>query len=505
MAMRNECLVLKNLNVPPETTALLPPKFAVFYQVVPLEETDGVLKVAAAAPEDISMLDAVALATGKRVKAVLAEGKDVREAIRKYYGIGAETIESMRDAGFGTWERDIQPVDDGPVDPEASIAKWVHQIFAEAHAARATDVHIEPYENALKIRYRIDGMLYDIKLPDHVRHFKDAVNSRIKIMAGLNIAEKRLPQDGRLKINAGGAELDLRVSFLPAQFGESVVIRILNSRQLYDLSRLGLDSGDLDRLDVLLKNPHGIIFLTGPTGSGKTTTLYSCLSAVNSRDKKIITIEDPVEYRLNGVTQVQVNPGIGLTFAAGLRSMLRHDPDIMMVGEVRDLETARIAVQVALTGHLVFSTLHTNDAAGGIARLTDMGIEPYLVASAVRCFVAQRLVRVLCPLCKKPAELDKEAVRAFGACPVPSGNLRIYEARGCESCGMTGYHGREGVYEFLTVDDPVRQMIMSSAPATQIKEKAVARGTRTLLQHGWKKILEGRTTPAEVLRVTAEG
>ena len=496
---------LKNLEIRPEIIARISPKFASYYKIIPIDHGDNTLTIACAHPLDIETIDGVGVVVQLKIKTVLASEKDIAEAIRKYYGVGAETIDRMMDSAQvkkKTVKKAAEEVEE--IGSEASIGKFVNQILNEAYRDRATDIHIEPYEKELKIRYRIDGILYDTQLPTNIWHFKDAINSRIKIMSNLNIAEKRLPQDGRFKAKVDDLELDLRVSFLPTQWGESVGIRILSSSKLYNLRQLGLSESDSNILQDLIKKPHGIIFLTGPTGSGKTTTLYSCLAHVNQADKKIITIEDPIEYQLKGVTQIQINPGIGLTFGAGLRSMLRHDPDIMMVGEVRDLETARIAIQVALTGHLVFSTLHTNNAASGVTRLIDMGIEPYLIASSVECFIAQRLIRLICPKCKIPAKVTPDIIADFGLTAEEASQLKIYEGKGCEACKFTGYHGREGIYEFLLVGDEIQELITARVSATQINNKAVALGMRTLLQDGFSKVKQGKTTPSEVLRVTKE-
>ncbi|MBI4310042.1 MAG: Flp pilus assembly complex ATPase component TadA, partial [Candidatus Omnitrophica bacterium] len=350
---------------------------------------------------------------------------------------------------------------------------------------------------------RIDGMLYDAKVPDNIRYFHDTLISRIKILSNLNIAEKRLPQDGRFKVRVENTDLDLRVSFLPTSFGESCVVRLLNAFRLYNFDELGFSGQERRRLDALLNKPHGIILLTGPTGSGKTTTLYSCLAAVNTGDTKIITVEDPVEYQLKGVVQIQANAPIGLTFATALRSILRNDPDVIMVGEVRDFETAQIAIQMSLTGHLVFSTLHTNDAASGITRLIDIGIEPYLIASSVECFIAQRLVRQLCPDCKQSTPFTDAIKKEFDlnqtdAIPV------VYEAAGCKKCRMTGYAGRQAICEFLLLDDQLRAMIVRRAASGEIKRQAVAAGMKTLRRHGWEKVAAGVTSPSEVLRVTQD-
>lgn len=499
-----EFVQLRDLQIPTDVIHKIPAKFATHYQVIPIEFKNDVLTVASAHPLDIQTLDGLGLVVLSRIKTVLASERDIHEAIRKYYGVGAETIDRMMDAAQPEAPPQTTVEEMTEIDSEASIAKFFNQILTEAHHDRATDIHIEPYEKDLKIRYRVDGVLYDTKLPTNIWHFKDSINSRIKIMSNLNIAEKRLPQDGRFKAKAGSTDLDLRVSFLPTQYGESVVIRILSSNRLYDMRELGLAASNLKLLDELIKKPHGIIFLTGPTGSGKTTTLYSCLAHINKVDRKIITIEDPIEYQLKGAIQIQINPPIGLTFAAGLRSMLRHDPDIMMVGEVRDIETASIAIQVALTGHLVFSTLHTNDAASGITRLIDMGVEPYLVASSVECFIAQRLIRRLCPKCKVPGKITPEALRDFGLQETDASDAQIYYVKGCESCNFTGYFGREGIYEFLLLNDEIKEMVVARAPANQIKNKAVELGMRTLMQDGWEKVKRGITTPSEIIRVTKE-
>ncbi len=494
----------KAIEITKEAIEKIPAKFAYHYKVMPVSYQGGTLTIALTKPLDIHTLDDVGLVAQCRLKSVLASEKDIMEAIRKYYGVGAETIEQMMDEAEP--QKKSGPVIENveEIGSEASIAKFLNQILHEAYKDRATDIHIEPFEDELRIRYRIDGILYDAKVPANIKHFKDSINSRIKIMSNLNIAERRLPQDGRFKVRVGDADLDLRVSFLPAAYGESVVIRLLTSAKLYSLEDLGLSTRELSVLDGLIKKPHGIIFVTGPTGSGKTTTLYSCLSRVNTLERKIITIEDPIEYQLKGVTQIQVNPAIGLTFAAGLRSMLRHDPDIMMVGEVRDFETAQIAIQVALTGHLIFSTLHTNDAASAVTRLVDMGIEPYLVSSSVECFIAQRLVRVICEKCKEEAKITSDIAKEFGLSSDEASRTMIYAGKGCEACKFTGYYGRRGIHEFLVVTDAIRDMVVARKTAGQIKAKAIEQGMATLRQSGWEKVKAGLTTPGEVIRVTQE-
>lgn len=494
---------LSDLQIPPDVIAKIPARFANHYKIIPISLQNDVLTIASAHPLAIDVIDGVGLIVQTQIQTVLASERDIQEAIRKYYGVGAETIDRMMDQKPVAVVKETAD-DISEIDSEASIGKFVNQILLAAYRDRATDIHIEPYEKEIKIRYRVDGILYDTKLPTNIWHFKDSISSRIKILSHLDISERRLPQDGRFTLRMEDVDLDLRVSFLPTQYGESIVIRILTSNKLYHLDELGLLPDNLKLLDELIKKPHGIIFITGPTGSGKTTTLYSCLAHVNQAERKIITIEDPVEYQLKGVTQVQVHPQIGLTFAAGLRSMLRHDPDIMMVGEVRDLETAQIAVQVALTGHLVFSTLHTNDAASGVTRLLDMGVEPYLVCSSVECFVAQRLVRRLCLKCRKKGSLTPQIIKDFDLNPQAVEGVTIYESQGCEACKGMGFLGREAIYEFLEMSEPVKKLVMARASADEIKAKAVSLGFRTLAQDGWDKVCRGVTTPGEIIRVTKE-
>jgi type II secretory ATPase GspE/PulE/Tfp pilus assembly ATPase PilB-like protein len=388
---------------------------------------------------------------------------------------------------------------------DASIIKFVNQILQEAIADRATDIHLEPFHDELRTRFRIDGILYDIHIPETIKYFHPAIVSRIKIMAGLNIAERRLPQDGRIKIKLGEQELDLRVSVIPTVFGESVQIRVLSQSAFLELEKLGLSPEDLKVIEGVITKPHGVIFVTGPTGSGKSTTLYASLARINSNAVKIITIEDPVEYQLRGVNQIQVNPQIGFTFATALRHMLRHDPDVMMVGEVRDYETAEIAIRSALTGHLVFSTLHTNDASGAVTRLLDMGVEPFLASSSLECLIAQRLVRLICPKCKVPVKAKKEILEEMRKdIEFNISGAEIYEGKGCQDCRFTGYRGRTGIYEIITVTEKIRDLILARASSQQIKRQAITEGMRTLRQDGLRKVLKGLTTFAEVVRVTQQ-
>ncbi|MDP8297099.1 MAG: ATPase, T2SS/T4P/T4SS family, partial [Candidatus Orphnella occulta] len=391
---------LKDVNIDPAAIKKLPAKFAWHYKIIPISYTDGKLTIATFDP--LSSLNDVKKFLGYEIVSVLATESDLTKALEKYYGVGAETLEKIIAAA---------PKDSIEIDPDetitdieklagdASIVRLVNQIILEAYQKRATDIHIDLFRSKMSLRYRIDGILYESNTSEEMVRFFPAIISRIKIMSKLNIVERRLPQDGRATVKIGDMELDLRISIIPTRYGEGLVIRILPTKMLFSLEGLGLQSAELQILEDLIKKPHGIIFATGPTGSGKTTTLYACLNQIRSTKNKIITLEDPIEYELDGITQIQVMPEIGLTFAQGLRSVLRHDPDIMMVGEVRDLETAELAIRIALTGHLIFSTVHTNDAAGGVTRLLDMGIEPFLVTSSVRGFIAQRLLRVICPEC----------------------------------------------------------------------------------------------------------
>lgn len=505
--MNVEYVNLKESSISPEIIRRIPPKIAAHYRVIPVALSGEELVVASDRPQDIELMDELATVTAEPVRLALAGGKDIDEAIRKYYGIGAETIESM----MGTVERAPETETIDLIDEkneEASISRFLNQILLQAYRDRASDVHIEPVADDLKIRYRVDGVLYDARVPGNIKHFKDAINSRIKILSRLNIAEKRRPQDGRFKVRVEDLDLDLRVSFLPTPSGESVVLRILQTTRLYKLRELGIPDKEFKILDRLIRKPNGIIFLTGPTGSGKTTTLYSCLSEINTEQNKIITIEDPVEYQIPGIIQIQVNPQIGLTFANGLRSMLRHDPDIMMVGEVRDHETAEIAIQVALTGHLVFSTLHTNDAAGGVTRLIDMGVEPYLVSSTVQCFIAQRLLRNICPHCKQPSEdaqnFHADVVVEWMKLSGDTAKPVMCQGKGCDRCHGTGYQGREAIYEFLQMTPEIRELIMQKAQAETIARKAVEQGMIPLAQAGWLKVKQGLTTLEEVIRVTRQ-
>jgi general secretion pathway protein E len=441
---------------------------------------------------------------------LLGAESEVMDVLERLYGSSASMfgriIEGIDDGGIEGLSDEIEDIEQlKDLASEAPVIRLVNLIMSKAIEGRASDIHIEPFEKDLKVRYRIDGILYDVESPP--KKLKAAIISRVKIMAKLNIAERRLPQDGRIKLKVLGKDIDLRVSTLPTMYGESVVMRILDksNSSLYDLRRLGLAEDSLHELQGLIRRPHGILLVTGPTGSGKTTTLYSALDTINLPDKKIITIEDPVEYQMDGVNQIQVNPQIGLTFAVGLRHIVRQDPDVIMVGEIRDLETAEIAIRAALTGHLVFSTLHTNDAPSAITRLVDMGAEDYLIASSLLGVLAQRLVRVICPHCRFEVFPVTEMLDEIG---FRRGNGhegdRFYEGRGCERCATTGFIGRLGIYELMIANDEVRKLTVGKADSGQIRKKAFESGMRSLRDDGWHKVRNGLTTISEVLRVTQD-
>jgi len=500
-----EYVDLSKQEISPEVIEKVPAKFASHYKLMPILIENNTLKVAVTDPLDLHTLDDINLILGYEVKPVLAGKNEILEAIKRYYGLGADTVEEIVGKTVDAKESipdgiDIREEQDR-IAEDASIMKFVNEILVQAVKDRATDIHIEPFENSLRVRYRVDGVLHEISVPGTIKQFQSSIVSRIKIISNLNIAERRLPQDGRARIKVAGREYDLRVSILPTPHGETVNLRILSSQMLLSLGQLGLSENNQKILEMLIRRPHGIIYVTGPTGSGKTTTLYACIKSINTPDKKILTIEDPVEYQLDGITQMQVHSKIGLAFASGLRSMLRHDPDIMLVGEVRDLETAEFAVRVALTGHLVFSTLHTNNAAGAITRLIDMGVEPFLISASLECSIAQRLVRVLCNKCKKKYKPDKAILKEFGVGKEKT-TLNIHKAVGCDECKNTGYSGRTAIYEFLLIDDDIKDMILTRGSVTKINQKAIEKGMRTLRQDGWIKVKKGITTPEEVLRVS---
>lgn len=490
-----------------ELLAKLPARILVDHRLMPISQTDDGLTVLTSKVFDTSGLDQLRLATGLEIYPALATQSEIDRFAKKYLGVGADTLQSM-----GQTDDDVTVLEDHNEDDldlthaaqDASIIKFVNQVLAEALESRATDVHVEPYEDILRVRYRVDGVLVEANIPPQVRKYQAAIVSRLKILSHLDIAEKRLPQDGRIRLKVAGREIDLRVSVIPMIHGEAVVLRILDrSDASFGLEHLGMSRRDGRIWDQVLDLPHGIILVTGPTGSGKTTTLYAALSKINKSDLKIITIEDPVEYQLSGINQIQVNTKSGLTFGAGLRAILRHDPDVVLIGEIRDRETAEIAVQASLTGHLVFSTLHTNDAPGATTRLIDMGIEPYLVSSSLEMVGAQRLVRLICKHCKEKApqeEVDK--LRDQFSLEVPE---TIYRGRGCRHCQGSGYRGRQGVFEMMPITDEVRALILERSSSSRVIRKvAIQQGMHSLREDGWRLIAEGKTTPEEVLRMTKD-
>ncbi len=499
-------------SVPADLAAKVPIHFAKQARVLPLGTAGDAVRVAVADPLDTAAQDSVAMLLGAHVAPEVAAPSVVLDAINAVYDRAADEHEKlMEDLEEGDLESVAheleEPTDLLDADDEAPIIRLVNSLLFRAVKERASDIHINPEEKDITVRYRIDGVLREVIRPP--KRYQASIASRIKIMGGLNIAEKRLPQDGRIRIKLAGKDVDIRLSTVPTAYGERIVMRLLDkSNVILDLAELGFEDWQLKIMDGLVTRSHGIVLVTGPTGSGKTTTLYAALAKINSPDLNILTIEDPVEIPLRGVGQVQVNPKIELTFANGLRSFLRQDPDVIMVGEIRDLETAEIAIQASLTGHLVLSTVHTNDAAGAITRLVDMGVQPFLVASSLVGVLAQRLVRVLCPECKKPYVPTREERDQVGLSDEiwrKAGNPKVvYKAQGCPACNQTGYQGRTGIYELMLVDDDVRQLILKSVDSTTIKRAAVGHGMLTLLQHGAFKVAQGITTAAEVLSVTAE-
>jgi len=504
-------LDLKGISIDKSVLEKVPVKIATYYKFIPIGVKDRVLTIAVSLPLDIKTQDEVRTQLGYDLEVVLSCEEDILDTLKRYYGLAAETLEKISssvssDKAFSQ-EATHEAVEDiEKLAGDASVIKLVNQIILEGWKKRATDIHIEPQRQGVNIRYRIDGLLYDANVPAEIKNFINSMISRIKIMSNLNIVERRLPQDGRAIVRVQEQVLDLRISTIPTPFGESVVIRILPTQMLFSLEKLGLLKRDLQTFGLLIQKPHGIIFVTGPTGSGKTTTLYACLSRINTRECKIITIEDPIEYEMADITQIQVMPEIGLDFARGLRSILRHDPDVIMVGEVRDLETAEIAIRVALTGHLIFSTLHTNDAASGITRLVDIGVEPYLVASSVEAFIAQRLIRLICPDCKYEDQTAPEALKIQIAKDLKAksiGEIKIFKGKGCPVCNFTGFFGRTAIYEILLMNEAIKDLILRKAPSNKIKKLAIQAGMQTLRQDGWGKVISGLTTPEEVMRVTA--
>ena len=492
-----------------ECVPILPINFAKRYQVLPVRRDGECIVLATADPSALGPIDDVRMLLHKPIKVVVAPGPVIVDAINRIYDLAANSatdlMEGLDEERLELMATDFEETQDLlDADEEAPIIKLINSLLFQAVKDRASDIHIEPFERDLTVRFRIDGILYDIISPP--KRFQPVIISRVKIMAGLNIAEKRLPQDGRIRIKLAGKDVDIRVSTVPTAYGERVVMRLLDrSATILQLDELGLNGHKLELVDTLIHQSHGIILVTGPTGSGKTTTLYAGLSRINTTDKNIITIEDPIEYQLHGVGQIQVNPKIELTFASGLRSILRQDPDVIMVGEIRDAETAKIAIQAALTGHLVFSTLHTNDSCGAITRLIDMGIEPFLVASSVIAVMAQRLIRRVCPSCRDAYRPSVEELRQLGmSADRLEGNSVYRTGPTCADCKHTGYRGRLGIHELLMIDDEVRNLTMKAADSASIRRVAAAKGMNSLREDGAEKVLAGMTTVEEVLRVTQE-
>jgi type II secretion system protein E len=504
-------VVPSKMEISEDLVKKIPARFATHYNFVPIQERNGTIVVAVSDPLNAQLLDDIRLVLKRRIEPVVTTPEEIQRTTKVIYGLGADTVErilSDADSVGAVLTLDTMQVgaDLGDENIDASIIKFVNEILIEAIQSNATDIHIEPFEDQLRVRYRIDGMLHQVPTPTTIRGFQAAIVSRVKIMANLNIAEKRLPQDGKIPATFGDNQYDLRVSVLPTPHGETVNIRILSRASMFlTLDQLGFLPDDLRLFSTFLEKPHGIILVTGPTGSGKTTTLYASLNKLNKLDRKIITIEDPIEYQLKGISQMQVQPRIGFDFATGLRSMLRHDPDIMMVGEVRDYETAEMAIRSSLTGHLVFSTLHTNDAAGSVTRLIDMGVEPFLIASTMIAAIAQRLVRCVCEHCAEEYQPTEQHLRDFGAVRGKIyQNPRFRRNRGCEACRHTGYRGRIAIYEILPFATPIKELTYRRAPSTEIKRKGRELGMRTLRESGWGQVCRGKTTLEEVMRVTSD-
>ncbi len=469
--------------------------------------TNGDVLAVIADPFETSAVDELRLATGQDFQLGLAPKSDIDRMLKSYLGVGADSVQSMiseaQDSALRIIDQDTdEDMDLSAAADEAPIIRFVNQILTEAIELRATDVHIEPFENELRVRYRIDGVLQETSVAQEVKQFQPAIISRLKILAKLDIAEKRVPQDGRIKIRIKEREVDVRVSIIPMLYGEAVVLRLLDrGAMLLGLDSLGMSPRDLVVMEGILARPHGIILVTGPTGSGKTTTLYGSLSQINDIGRKIITIEDPIEYQLHGINQIQVSRKAGLTFASGLRAILRHDPDVVLIGEIRDVETAEIAVQASLTGHLVFSTLHTNDAPSALTRLVDMGVEPYLVASSLEAVIAQRLVRLICQHCRTEmptSEIDKLKGQ-FTNLP-----KTLYVGKGCRQCQGTGYHGRQGIFEMMVVNEDIRSMILENPSSRALRKLATQNGMISLRQDGLRHLETGKTTIQEILRVTKD-
>ena len=494
---------LEDVEPDRQLLSLFPARILLKEQLLPLRRTNGTVEVATSRLFATQGLDALKTMTGLKLKPVLAPREAIEREMKKRLGVGADTIDTLdEETAFEVVNEDgAEDTDLDSAAEDASIIRFVNQVLKDAIELRASDIHLEPFEDELRIRYRIDGVLQEVPVPAQVKRFQPAIVSRVKILSHLNIAEKRLPQDGRIKIRIEESEVDIRVSVIPMLHGEAVVMRLLRQNsKLRGLSTLGMDQRETNCFKRVLELPHGIVLVTGPTGSGKTSTLYTALNEINDAVRKIIAIEDPVEYQLKGVNQIQVSEKAGLTFARGLRSILRHDPDVILIGEIRDQETAQIAVQASLTGHLVFSTLHTNDAPGAVTRLVDMGVEPYLVASSLESVLAQRLVRVLCKHCKQ--EDHSPTAKAFKTQIGIPASITIYRSVGCRECRNTGFFGRHAIFEWMDADNEIRQLILKSSSTDLVRDAARRGGMRTLAEDGWRLVRLGITTVEEVLSVT---
>jgi type IV pilus assembly protein PilB len=504
-------ITLSNLEIDAETLRLVPGPIARKYEVVPVKRIGGSLTLAMADPTNVFALDDIAFMTNLQILPVVAPQAAIRKAIEKFYAVQQASMDD-RLADI-TAETNVEVVEEEQANPnvnvfelkesadEAPVVKLVNMVLADAIKKGASDLHWEPYEKVFRIRFRIDGVLHEMLAPP--KRLEPAIISRIKIMSNLDISERRVPQDGRIKLRFGAREIDFRVSILPTIFGEKAVLRILDKDALkLDLTALGFDSWSMDKFNAAIHQPYGMVLITGPTGSGKTTTLYSAIHTINSPEHNIMTAEDPVEYNLKGVNQVQVNEGVGRTFAATLRSFLRQDPDVILVGETRDLETAQISIRAALTGHLVFTTLHTNDCPSTIARMFDMGIQPFLLSSSLLLILAQRLGRKICKDCKQPYEAKEEDLVPYGHVPAGLGKVQFWKGKGCQTCNFTGMKGRVAIYEVMPITEALRDMILHNAPTAELREAARKEGMKTLREAALYKVLEGTTTIEEVLRVT---
>jgi general secretion pathway protein E/type IV pilus assembly protein PilB len=500
-----EVIQLSGLKIPDDVISIIPRHIAKKYRVVPVFKSDGKVTVAIADPSDLNTIDTLTHLLNAEIELRVASEPDIETALNKYYGGTGQTVvdKAIQELTESEVEVPQGAVDDDSavVDADAPLIRYVNQIIVDAFKMRASDIHLEPLSKRFRLRYRIDGVLHEMKAPP--KRLQASIITRLKIQSNMSISEHRIPQDGRIQSKVGNKLIDLRVSCLPTYHGESIVMRILDKEGLrLGLAELGFFTDDQQTFERMIGLPDGILLVTGPTGSGKTTTLYSCLHFINRPDRKIITVEDPVEYILAGINQVQVNDTVGLTFAAALRSILRQAPNVVMIGEIRDMETASIAINASLTGHLVFSTLHTNDAPSAVTRLVDIGVKPYLVASSTRCLMAQRLVRRVCRRCAQTYQTTEQESRALNLTPDSLQNATLQKGRGCSDCSNTGFRGRMGIFEIFAIDDEARKLIYDKAPSSVLRARAREMGMRTLREDGIRKVLAGLTTPEEVIRAT---